>query len=312
VGAFSDYKEPPGGRVELNADGSPRFPKDQPTSSPTATPTATPTSGADIRAAASGAGQKTFGEIMAGLGLPVQDTPNSPGSSATVDKKNPPLLWTPGRKPVTYGPSYSTDPIEKLKTRADAQNEIFRNDAYREKVAKQMIAAGLLDPTQEHDLGAIADAWNKVVGQAVSFYAAGNARTPEQVIALINVQKKASARAASEPYTNVSDATTPQTFDDAPTKIRDVLAQTLGRAPSTEEMRSYQAGLNAAAQANPQQSHQVVNGDGKGNTTVNTTNTGGIDPTEVLGQMAQRDPEYGAYQASTTYMDALRQTIKGW
>jgi len=25
--------------------------------------------------------------------------------------------------------------------------------------------------------------------------------------------------------------------------------------------------------------------------------------------MAERDPEYGAYQASTTYMDALKQAI---
>jgi len=306
---FNDYKEPPGGRIELNADGSPRFPQDQPTATSTATPTATPTSGAAIRTAVSG--DVSFADKMAALGLPAQDTMNT-AKKATVHKDDMPVLLARGK---TYGPTatpFAGSPGDKLQKQSDVVLRIYKDDAYREKIAKQMIAAGLIQPNEEHDLGAIADAWGKVVGQAAQFYAAQNPRTPEEVISLINIQKKASARAAATPSTSVTDATTAQTFDDAPTKIRDVLAQTLGRAPSTEEMRSYQAGLNAAAQANPQQSHQVVNSDGKGNTTVNTTNTGGIDPTEVLGQMAQRDPEYGAYQASTTYMDALRQTIRGW
>jgi len=46
--------------------------------------------------------------------------------------------------------------------------------------------------------------------------------------------------------------------------------------------------------------------------TRDVTQSGGIDPTEVIGQMAQADPEYGAYQASTTYMDALRQAIQAF
>lgn len=286
--------------VQYDANGNIVIPRP---SSSTAPATAAPVTGANIRAV--GDQSANAAEYANNLGL----TGYGGSSGTTVDPKDPPVLWTPGRKPVTDGPSYSTDPIEQTKTLTDAENEIFRSDSYREKVVGQMIAAGLLDPTEAHDLGAIQAAWKGVVGQAASFYAAGNGRTPEQVIALINVQKKAAAGRSNVPTTVTNDSTTPQHFTDAPSQIRAVLKQTLGRAPTEHEMQSYQAGLNAAAQADPQKTHQVVNTDANGNTTVNTTNTGGVDPTEVLGQIATADPEYGAYQASTTYMDALRQAI---
>jgi len=240
----------------------------------------------------------------------------NPAAGGVSDPSDPPLLWKnpgngPGRPRGTYNDQVvrhiaANTPGDTLKL-SDAKNAIFADDAYRGKVAQQMVAAGLLDPTQINDLGAIQKAWNQVVGQAAAFYAAGNYRTPEEVIALINVQRK---HTKTFPRTTTADSTQAQDFGtDGPSRIRATLQQTLGRAPTAGEMATYQAGLNAAAQANPQQQHSVTTQDANGNTVTNTTNSGGIDPTEVLGQMAQTDPEYGAYQASTTYMDALKQAI---
>jgi len=228
------------------------------------------------------------------------------------DPTDPPLLWQKRTGSKTAGSAnaaeYGIGSKDDVLKRSDAEAKIFASDGYREQVAKQMIAAGLLDPTQINDLGAIQAAWHKVVGQAASFYNAGNPRTPEEVIALINMQRKHAA--ATYPRTVTSDATQAQDFGTtAPTDIRRALQATLGRDPTPSEMQTYQAGLNAAAQANPQQSHSVQTQDANGNTVTNTTNSGGIDPTEVLGQMAQTDPDYGAYQASTTYMNALKQAV---
>lgn len=309
MGAFNDYKQPPGGPIELNPDGSPRFPADAvPTGSSTPTPSPTaPVSGATVRAAASGAGQKSFADIMAGLGLPTQDTMKKTAKKATVHKDDLPVLTARGK---SYGPVAGRaggSPGDKTEKQSDAILKIYKDDAFRSKIADQMIAAGLIAPTQSNDLGAIADAWAKVVGQAAQFYQAGNARTPEEVIGMINVQKK--AKAAAVPTVQTFDSTEAQTFTDAPTQIRGVLQKMLGRDPSPEEMQSYQAGLTSAAQANPTTSHTVLNTDAQGNQVSNTTKGGGIDPTEVLGQLSQADPEYGAYQASTTYMDALKSAI---
>jgi len=248
-------------------------------------------------------------------------TPGSagnPASAALADDTDPPLLWTsPGNgkgRPagsyndrVTRSPGMTRESGGTLKV-SEAERKIFEDDAYRAKVAAQMVAAGLLDPSELNNLGAIQQAWNSVVAQASQFYLAGNGRTPEEVIRLINIQKKAAA--APVPTTTTDNTTQVQNFDtSAPSDIRTALQNMLGRAPTSHEMQSYQAGLNAAAQANPQQQQTVTHDDGKGNVTRNVTQSGGIDSTEVIGQMAQADPEYGAYQASTTYMDALKGAI---
>ena len=263
------------------------------------------------------AGGSVSDPYISALGNPAA---NPAAGGALTDPSDPPLLWaSPGNGKGRPTGSYNdrvargiagNDKSNTL-TVSEAERKIFEDDAYRAKVAAQMVAAGLLDPSELNNLGAIQAAWNHVVAQASQFYLAGNGRTPEEVIRLINIQKKAAA--APVPTTTTDNTTQVQNFDtSAPTDIRTALQKMLGRAPTSQEMQSYQAGLNSAAQANPQQQQTVTHDDGKGNVTRNVTQSGGIDPTEVIGQMAQADPEYGAYQASTTYMDALRQAIQAF
>lgn len=281
-----------------------RLPPKGATASPT--PAANP-AGAGVANPAGAGSASTADSYIAGLSSGAGAAANGTFSDPT----DPPLLWQKRTPSKGAGSASAADngfaQSGDVMKRSDAEAKIFSSDGYREQVARQMIEAGLLDPTQINDLGAIQSAWNKVVGQSAAFYNAGNPRTPEEVIALINIQKN---HAAAFPRTVTSDSTHAQDFGtDGPTQIRTALMQTLGRAPTASEMTTYQAGLNAAAQANPVQSHSTTTQDANGNSVTNTTNSGGIDPTEVLGQMAVTDPDYGAYQASTTYMNALKQAI---
>jgi hypothetical protein len=84
------------------------------------------------------------------------------GSAAAADRDY-------GSAPDANGKS---DPGDTLKL-SDAENRIFASDGYRAQVAAQMVAAGLLDPSEVNDLGAIQAAWKDVVSQAASFYQAG-------------------------------------------------------------------------------------------------------------------------------------------
>ena len=240
--------------------------------------------------------------------------PGGVASGAFDDPSDPKVLVRRGHRPGTHVATGSVNAAEAdlapnhvFVPASKAVNQIFESDSYREQVAKQMIAAGILDPSQEHDLFAITDAWTKVVDQAAMFQTAGAGKTPLEVLKLIRVQQKATA--ARKAATTTDDQTSVQHWSDAPTAVKDVLQRMLGRDPTDAEQATYQAGLNAAAAANPTRQHTVNHVDAQGNTTSSTTSSGGIDPTQVLGSMAERDPEYGAYQASTTYMDALKQAI---
>lgn len=248
--------------------------------------------------------------------LSIASINNGGGTAAGfADPSDPLVLIQRQRKPGTPTGTGSANAAEadiaphRFVKASEAVNQIFASDSYRAQVAKQMVAAGILDPTQENDLFAITDAWSKVVDQAAMFQTAGAGKTPLEVLKLIRMEQKAKA-----PTTVTADTTTTQNYSatDAQGQTTKVLQQMLGRNPTTEEMATYRAGLNAAAAADPQKAHSVTHTDANGNTVTDQNISGGIDPTTVLGNMAQTDPEYGAYQASTTYMDALKQAIQAF
>jgi hypothetical protein len=290
--------------VQRNPDGSVKVPTSTPTASPSSV---TALDGSTVRAVAGSANTAEQDALAFGLdGVPAQ---------ATADAKDPLVTI---KRATSYnnvaGSANSADynianNREVAVPQSEAKRRIFGDDSYRRRVADQMIAAGILSPNDANNLSAISKAWDKVVEQSAQFRLAGNDRTPEDVIRLINIQKKAAAPVRQYPYTTTTDESQVQTWTDAPSQVKDVLQRMLGRDPSSEELASYQAGLNSAAQANPQQSHSVQTEDANGNVVRQVSNSGGIDPTQVLGDMAQGDPEYGAYQASTTYMNALKSAI---
>ena len=94
-----------------------------------------------------------------------------------------------------------------------------------------------------------------------------------------------------------------------------VLTQTLGRAPTAQELAQYKATLNAQEQANPTLTTQTQTLNDMGEV-VNTatTQSGGLSAEAKAGLVSDKSkqgPEYGKYQAATTYYNAMMQMISG-
>ncbi|EFQ83222.1 hypothetical protein HMPREF0063_11495 [Aeromicrobium marinum DSM 15272] len=94
--------------------------------------------------------------------------------------------------------------------------------------------------------------------------------------------------------------------------MTDAARQALGRAPTDEEVRAFAQRANQIASANPQitKSTMTQNADGSSQTTNTTVQPGATGDDFALEAKKMTDtPEAGAYQASTTYFDALMRGI---
>lgn len=105
------------------------------------------------------------------------------------------------------------------------------------------------------------------------------------------------------------------TAEEADSITRTMFQNLLGRDPDEAEMGRYRSLLIGKAKQNPQVTTTTQKFDAFGNTVdTSSTSAGGFTATmaqESVRDKAQADPEYGAYQAATTYMNALQQAIGG-
>lgn len=109
-------------------------------------------------------------------------------------------------------------------------------------------------------------------------------------------------------------------YADVEALTKSVLIQALGRAPSAAEVASFKKTLNSEERANPTVatttstlSPNLQTGEVE-TTQQSTTTSGGLSAEAKAGlveEKAQATPEYGAYQAATTYMNSLMQMMGG-
>jgi hypothetical protein len=102
---------------------------------------------------------------------------------------------------------------------------------------------------------------------------------------------------------NLSDPT------EADSVFVQALQQRLGRAPTDPEKHAFLAALNAAQRSNPtvtKTNYTLDPKTGGYNTTVGET-SGGVNPGQFADDFTMKNNkgEYGAYQAATTYFDAM-------
>lgn len=94
-----------------------------------------------------------------------------------------------------------------------------------------------------------------------------------------------------------------------------MLTELLGRAPSTKEVAQYRSSINAMERAAPQVTKTTETIGETGEVTGSSAVTsGGVSQAAMAGQVtegAKEGPEYGKYQAATTYWDAMMQMIAG-
>lgn len=181
------------------------------------------------------------------------------------------------------------------------------SDLDKRNLALTLYRAGLVSDPGNYDQ--VQAAWNQAVQDAAQAYQAGKMVTPMQMLAS-KVAFAADVRKANGGLTNTSTSTSynipsPQ---DSEAIVKSVFQQGIGRDPTEHELAKYSTMISGIAQKNPSTSTSTTTRDLAGNSHT-TTSTHEKAPTQAGYQQAimdgvQQNPEYGAYQAATTYYNA--------
>src|SRR6478752_5995780 len=154
-----------------------------------------------------------------------------------------------------------------------------------EKQKRDFISKGILYkmPGFDYNMGMpeIMDAWDGLVKSAQAFSKEGAEWSPGDVRALTT----------------------------------QMLTELLGRAPTDEELAKYRSSINGYERANPEMTTTTHTLNDMGEEVAQSSTTTGGASQAALGSIveggAKKGPEYGKYQAGTTYFNALMQMITG-
>ncbi len=181
----------------------------------------------------------------------------------------------------------------------------------RDKFLSQLNLAGY-DTNGMQD-SQIAGMWASYAQQAAAYYAAGNSMTPWDILAKDMKQREAYLNTPRS-VTQTSTAYDMSTREDAHAIFLQAAQSLLGRDPTKSEISAFQKALNAYEKANPTVTTQTTNYMGDTVTGQSSTTKGGVKvgARQLMAvEDVKRDPEFGAYQAATTYFDAMMQMIGG-
>lgn len=243
-----------------------------------------------------------------------------------------------GRKPGNMVEAEVDTPRRPYKGRDDvrglssAQAEFYKwDDAQRRKWSDHLVRIGYIDPEDAGDYTTLLKAWQEVIGEAANFTGAGKKIDPWKVAELIagadndgggagggktragRERGFTGTRTATSSDSRV-DLTDPQT---AKALVNATLSKFLGRNASDEEIGVFASSLNDAERANPITATTTTTDtfdDGVQTASNSSTQTaGGLSATGKQQLMEDRSlsmPEYGAYQAASTYYNILQQAIQ--
>lgn len=269
----------------------------EPTPTPGSAPTAPTSSGSSSA--------KSAADIAKELGAVY-------GSSSAAGGTKDPLVYLgqnsmlQGEMRYTAGTSYY-DKTDKL---SSVSNQYYNWDQKtKDKFLTQLSLAGI-DTTSLKDAD-VAKLWGSYAEQAASYYAAGTKLTPWDILSKDREQREAYLKTPRS-VTQTQTTSNLSTGADSHALFLQAAQSLLGRDPTKSEVSSFQKALNAYEKKNPTVSTTTSNYVGDTLQSQNTTTKGGVTDAS-RGLMAtediKADPEYGAYQAATTYFGALMDMI---
>lgn len=160
----------------------------------------------------------------------------------------------------------------------------------------------------------LANAWFDYVRQAAEQTAAGHPVDAMDLLAAdVNATNGGKGK-AGKTITKTVDQVNLTNRADAQAIYFQAAQQLLGRAPTDSEVAQFQGYLNAQERANPIQQVKQITYAPEGYVTDTNVlkSSGGISSQAaqtMAMEQARQNPEYGAYQAATTYFNALKQAI---
>lgn len=157
----------------------------------------------------------------------------------------------------------------------------------------------------------IAQMWGNYAAQAAQYFSQGQRLTPWDILAKDRDQRE---QYMNTPRTVTQSSTSydMSTREDAHGIFLQAAQSLLGRDPTKSEITAFQKALNAYEKANPTVTTQTSNYLGDTLQSQSSTTQGGVkEGARQLMAMedVKADPEYGAYQAATTYFDAMMEMI---
>lgn len=226
-----------------------------------------------------------------------------------------------GKSTIRRNASRKASTIQ-TKTLSEAQGEFYRwSDADRAKWGQHLLNLALIDEDEVENYTVLKQAWDEIVGESANFTTAGKQLTPWQVAELLAGSESARSgrrakSVADKPFSGTKsttstavDLTDPET---AKALVNDILSRQLGRAANDDERAAFLSVLNNAERANPTTTRTSTNYvDGEA-TSQSSTTSGGLTAAgkqQMLQDRTQALPEYGAYQAATTYYDAFASAL---
>lgn len=195
---------------------------------------------------------------------------------------------------------------------SEAEMEFYRwSDSERSEWGQYLVGLGVLSSEQADDFTTLYKAWQESVKESANFAIAGKVVTPREAAEMLAAGARASgpfSGTKTQTSTNV-DLTDPTT---ARALVNQVLTNQLGRAATDDEIDRFTQILNTAERANPTLTTTTGTYEQGDLVSQSSTTQGGLTAAarqELVSDKVTATPEYGAYQAATTYFNTLLQGI---
>lgn len=211
-----------------------------------------------------------------------------------------------------YSPGYWATHSDKTAKLSDVANQYYKwSEKTKNKFLTQLNLAGYDTNTMKDSQ--IAQLWGSYAAQAAQYYQQGKKLTPWDILSKDREAREAYMR-TPRTVTQTSKAFDLSTREDAHAIFLQAAQSLLGRDPTKAEIGAFQKALNAYERANPTVTTVTQNYMGDELQSQQQTTKGGVK--EGARQLMavediKKDPEYGAYQAATTYFDAMMDMIGG-
>lgn len=238
-------------------------------------------------------------------------------SSQAYDPQNPPVFFgwenpkiTKMKGLASFEPGMATQRQAMTSSYQDAVNQFYLWSPEQKQEFRAQLALAGANTEQMTDLQ-LSKAWESYVAQSGAYWQNGNGRglTPWDILAMDRTNREAQGPIKS---TSTSTALDISTRQDAQAIAQSAARSLLGRDPTQAEITKLLGSLNQYERNNPRvTTTESIQQPGGGGTSTSTT-TGGVSDAarQVLAQeQAKSNPEYGAYQAATTYYEAMMQVL---
>ena len=178
---------------------------------------------------------------------------------------------------------------------------------------QKLLGFGLIDPGDETSVVILDAVWQDAVDLSARFLAAGKKVTPWAAAEFLDEGGGSSRYGSSGgAFTGnrSSTSTSVDLTDPATAKAitNDTLSNALGRAARPEELSQFIQVINTAEKASPTVTSSNTRYDKGEEVSRSETRSGGLTSaglSQIVLDRAQALPDYGAYQAATTYFNSL-------